>query len=535
MVVARRLRIAVAQFDPHLGAIEANTDRLLTLHAEATAAGADLLLTPALSVTGFPPEPLLCRPDLLRRREAALERLAAATAGGRPGIVAGAPWRDAPAGSARSAGSPVRGDAPGGTGRDRDGSGSLVGSVFDAAFLLDGGEVRGRRLRHEFPPAALTDERRFLVAGPAPGPLSFRGIRLGLMVGADAASVAVAETLAESGAEILLGMEARPFLGRAATERRIDEAVPPVVESGLPMLVAAGVGGQDGLVFAGGSFALDADRALRWRLPLLREALGITDWVEEGSGWRVLPHPLPSLPAEEALWWEATGTALLGHLRKNGFRGVLLPLSDRPADLLLLLRAVEALGAEAVAALRFAPPAAPENRGEAMARGLGIAVRRRHAGLPGLDPAALEALVLEGEAGAEGRLLLTGRSKTDLALGTGPAAGGFDLLADLLDADLRALVRWRDPEGTLVPETSLATLVPDATDRRLRAMIEGGAGVDAPARDGHEAAEVQRLWRALDRGAYKRRTAPPGLKLGPHAFGHDWRSPITNGSTTAFP
>jgi NAD+ synthase len=211
-----RLRIALAQMNPHEGALRANAARIRALRAEAAAQGADLLVTPEFSIAGYPPEDLVLKPAFRAMCEAEIAVLAAETADGGPGLVVGGPWVDG-------------------------------GKLYNAAFLLDGGRVVARRAKHELPNYGVFDDKRVFDAGPAPGPVVFRGVRLGLMVCEDWWFPAVSETLAESGAEILLSINGSPFeLDKG--EARVDLAVARVVETGLPFVFLNQMCGQDELV-----------------------------------------------------------------------------------------------------------------------------------------------------------------------------------------------------------------------------------------------------------------------------------------------
>jgi len=174
------LKIALAQIDTHLGEVAVNVARIRRARADAAAQGADLVVTPEFSVGGYPPEDLVRKPAFVEACEAAIQDLARDTADGGPGLIVGGPWRDG-------------------------------GLLFNAAFVLEGGQVIARRAKHELPNYGVFDEKRVFDAGPSPGPVNFRGVRLGLMVCEDFWLPAVSETLGESGAELLLSINGSPF------------------------------------------------------------------------------------------------------------------------------------------------------------------------------------------------------------------------------------------------------------------------------------------------------------------------------------
>ena len=219
------LRIAIAQMNLHLGAIDKNVTAIRAMRAQGAALGADLVVTPELSISGYPPEDLVLKPAFVAACEAAAEELAKDTADGGPGVIIGTPWRDG-------------------------------AKLHNAAFLLEGGKIAARRAKMELPNYGVFDEKRVFVAGPCPGPVVFRGFRLGLMICEDWWLPTVSETLAETGAEMLLSINGSPFED-GKQNRRVTLAVERVVETGLPYVFAAMVCGQDEMVFDGASFVLN--------------------------------------------------------------------------------------------------------------------------------------------------------------------------------------------------------------------------------------------------------------------------------------
>ncbi|UFN50464.1 NAD+ synthase [Roseomonas sp. OT10] len=535
------LRIALAQCNPHPGAMERNADRLLALRAEAAAQGADLLLTPELGIAGHAPQDLPRLPDVQAACDAALARLAAATADGGPGMVVGGPWAEG-------------------------------GRRFDAVTLLDGGRVVARRARH-----APSGEDGF-DPGPAPGPVAFRGIRLGLLPGEDAWTPEVAETLAESGAELLLSTHASPFvLGRS--DRRVERAVPRVVETGLPFVFLNRIGGLGEGVADGASFVLNADCSLAATLPAFAEALAVTDWSRDGQGgWRCAARPLLPWLGEEEATWRALVLGLRDHVERNGCPGVVLDLAGGPGAALAAACAVDALGAGRVRGVLLPGPDTTAERleeAEACAGRLGLRCATvplapaldAFAALlaPALAPlppgdsregAAREAIPPRARAAAllalsdaTGDLPLATVDRSGLAVGEAAPGDGFALLKDLYRTDLLRLARWRNanrpagllgPEGPVVPERAIAAppvrdgLPPQpALDAILHGLVEREAGVEALVAEGLDREAVRRVWRLLAEGAYKRRQSPPGLTLFARPNGRDRRAPITHGYTAA--
>jgi NAD+ synthase len=505
-----RLRIALAQLHPHLGDLAHNAAAIRAARALAAEQGADLLVTPQFSVAGFPPQELARDAGFVVACGAAIEALAAETADGGPGLILGGPWA-----------------GPG-------------GPPQDAAFLLDGGAVLARRARHVVAP----EDARFFHPGPAPGPVAFRGIRLGLMIGPDWHGPDVTETLLESGAELLLAIDAEPFAA-GLPDRRIDRAVARVVESGLPLAVLGACGGQDELVFDGGGFVLNADRSLALRLPLFAEVLRVTEWQRGPDGWRCAPQPLPPpLPEPEQLW-RAMMRGLADFVVAGGYGSVMLAPGGGLAAALSAACSLDTLGAGRVQAVALSP-----QDGAEVAAMLGIgfsaleigpALAAMQAACGGGAPdfsARLGGLALQAVAGKAGALLLGCASKAQMAFGQSEP-GDFSLVQDLWHRQLLDLARWRNatlpagalgPAGPVIPERLLRAPPADpVAEAVLEALIDRQNTPQQVVASGFDRADVLRVWHSLHRAEYKRRQSPPGLQLGRRAFGRDRRYPITHG------
>jgi NAD+ synthase len=546
------LRIALAQINTHVGAVRDNLARLRRARAEGATFGADLVVTPELSVAGYPPEDLVRKPAFVAECEAAIAELAADTADGGPAMVVGGPWRD--------------GD-----------------KLYNAAYLLDGGRIAARRAKHELPNYGVFDEKRNFDAGPAPGPVSFRGFRLGLMICEDWWFPPVSETLAESGAEILLSVNGSPYEADKQ-QARIQLAVRRVVETGLPFVFCAQVCGQDELVFEGASFVLNADRNLAVQMPFFAESVTLTEWRREGERLVCAPQPLTPEPERLEGIYRAMMLGLADYVRKNGFPGVILGLSGGIDSALSAAVAADALGPDRVRAFMMPSPyTSQESLDDAAscAAMLGIACDT----LP-ITPAmeAFAAVLAPVFAGRQaditeenvqsrarglmlmaisnkiGSMLLTTGNKSEMSVGYatlyGDMCGGYSVLKDVYKTAVFALSRWRNanrPDGALGPagpvmpdrvvtKPPTAELKPNQTDQDtlppyavldaiLEGLVEGEQSVDALVAAGHDRPTVLRVWRMLDRAEYKRRQAPPGVKITPRAFGRDRRYPITNGFT----
>jgi NAD+ synthase len=550
--MAETLKIALAQIDTHVGAIDANLAALRRARAEAARLGADLVVTPEFSIAGYPPEDLVRKPAFVAACEAAIEALAAETADGGPGLIVGGPWQN----------------------------GALL---HNAAYVLDGGRILARRAKHELPNYGVFDEKRVFDAGPPAGPVAFRGFRLGVMVCEDWWFPTVSETLCESGAELLLSINGSPY-ETGKQPQRISLAVARVVECGLPFVFLAQICGQDELVFEGASFVLNADRTLAVQMPYFAEAVTLTEWTRTAAGLVCTPIPLAPEPHDHELLYRSLVLGLADYVNKNGFPGIILGLSGGIDSALSAAIAVDALGPYRVRAFMLPSQYTSAHSLEdaaACARMLGItcdtipisaateAVETALAPVFAGRPADIteeniqsraRGLMLMAVSNKLGHMLLTTGNKSEMSVGYatlyGDMCGGYSVLKDVYKTTVFALSRWRNenpvpgglgPAGRVMPDRVItkapsAELKHDQTDQDslppydvldgiLEGLIEGEQSVDELVEAGFERDTVLRVWRMLDRAEYKRRQAPPGVKISRRAFGRDRRYPITNGYT----
>jgi NAD+ synthase len=541
-----QLSIAAAQLNLTVGDVAGNLDRLRRARAEAGRLGADLVLAPELAIAGYPPEDLVLKPAFVDACMAAAQTLA-----GEPGpaLIAGCPWRQ-------------------------------DGKVYNAALLLDGGAIAASRFKHDLPNYGVFDEKRVFAPGPAPGPVVFRGVRLGLMICEDMWLPDVAETLAETGAELLLVPNGSPFESDKRDER-VQLAAQRVTETGLPLLYVNQVAGQDELVFDGGSFALDAGRKLRFQAPDWEEAVALTAWRRAGDGWTVEGALTPPTEGLAGIW-QALVLGLRDYVRKNRFPGIVLGLSGGIDSAISAAVAVDALGREQVHCVMMP---SPYTSGESLedaaecARLLGVELRTI-----GIGPAmaAFKAMLDESFRGRNediteenlqsrargvtlmalsnkfGWMVLSTGNKSEMSVGYatlyGDMCGGYSVLKDVYKTTVFDLARWRNATlpknvlgraGPVMPERVItkpptAELKPGQTDQDtlppyavlddiLEGLVERELPIGEIVARGHDEATVRAVWRMLDRAEYKRRQAPPGVKITRRAFGRDRRYPITNG------
>ena len=543
------LAIALAQINPIVGDVGGNVERLSKARAEASDRGADLVVAGELAVSGYPPEDLVLKRAFQDAVEAGVAALARDTAQG-PALIAGAPWR-------------------------------VKGKLYNAALLLDGGKVAGVQLKHALPNYGVFDEKRVFAEGPLPGPVPFRGVRLGLMVCEDMWVPDVTECLDESGAEILVVINGSPF-ETDKHDDRLGLAVARVVESGLPLIYVNQVGGQDELVFDGASFVLGRDKRYRAKARSWQEQILLTNWSRADGGWSCAQAEVaPELALLDSIY----GALLLGlrdYVGKNGFPGVLIGLSGGIDSALTAAVAVDALGPDRVHGVMMPSPYTSRESVEdatAVAKRLGIKFDTIS-----IEPAmnAFAAMlrdVFAGKAPDEteeniqarargmtlmalsnkfGFMVVSTGNKSEMSVGYatlyGDMCGGYSVLKDVYKMTVFELARWRNahlpegakgPKGRVIPERVItkppsAELKPNQTDQDtlppydqldaiLECLIENEMSIDEIAAKGINRATTARVWRMVDRAEYKRRQAPPGVKITRRAFGRDRRYPITNG------
>jgi NAD+ synthase len=551
---ADRLAIAIAQSNPSVGDIAGNGEKARRARTQAARDGADIIAFSELFISGYPPEDLVLKPALQAACRAKVEELARETADGGPAMLIGTPWVE-------------------------------DGKLYNAYCLLDGGGIAAVRLKVNLPNYGVFDERRVFASGPAPGPVNFRGVRLGIPICEDIWTdwgdyENVVECLAETGAELLVVPNGSPYW-RDKEDVRLNVAVARVTESDLPLVYVNQVGGQDELVFDGASFGLHADRSLAFQLPSFQECITTVRWERAGNGWRCVGGPMVQPEEGDKADYVACMLGLRDYVEKNGFKGVVLGLSGGIDSALVAVLAADALGRERVRCVmlpyRFTSQDSLSDAA-AVAKVLGVQydVVPIESAVLGLEKtlapvfdglprdvteenlqARARGTVLMAISNKFGLMVVTTGNKSEMSVGYatlyGDMNGGFNPIKDLYKTEVYRLARLRNswkpvgalgPGGAIIPENIIVkaptaelrenqkdqdTLPPyEALDQILERLVEREEPIAQIVAEGFDRDTVIKVARMLDLAEYKRRQAAPGVKVTLKNFGRDRRYPIVN-------
>ncbi|HEY8566450.1 MAG TPA: NAD+ synthase [Beijerinckiaceae bacterium] len=543
------LKILLAQLNPTVGDIAGNAEKARRARAEAARLGADVLMLPELYLAAYMPEDLVLKPAFQEACRTACEELARETADGGPAILVGLPWAE-------------------------------EGRLHNAYAVLDSGAVAAVRFKVDLPNYGVFDEKRVFQPGPLPGPVMLRGVRVGLPICEDIWGEEVVECLAETGAELLLVPNGSPYR-RSRLEERLNIAVSRVAESGLPLVYLNQVGGQDELVFDGGSFALNADASLALQMPGFEEALTLVTLRRGEDGWEVEGGDRAVLEEGDEADYAACTLGLRDYVEKNRFPGVVLGLSGGIDSALCAAMAVDALGPSRVHCVmlpyRYTSSASLDDAA-ACAEALGV----RYDTLPIADPVegferALQPLfegrprditeenlqsrargtILMSISNKFGAMVVTTGNKSEMSVGYatlyGDMNGGYNPIKDLYKMEVYRLSalrnRWKPafalgPDGEVIPDniitkaptaelrenqTDQDSLPPyDVLDDILESLVEREMRVSEIVNRGHDLETVKKIERLLYLAEYKRRQSAPGVKVTAKNFGRDRRYPIVN-------
>jgi len=551
--MADTLDITLAQMNQSVGDLAGNAAAMLA--ARDKAKGSDLIVFPELQLIGYPPEDLILKPALIERAAAELEKLAQATASEGPAMLVGSVFvRD--------------------------------GALHNGVALLDGGKVAATRFKRELPNYGTFDEVRLFQPGPLPEPIIVKGTMIGVPICEDIWQPDVCRHLAEFGAEIFICINGSPYEIDKDTLRIDGVAKRRAVDTGLPLAYLNRVGGQDELVFDGASFVVNGDGALAVQMADWEEQQVRTRWTKTAKGWRCDRGDIAALADHPEDIYCAMVLALRDYVNRNRFPGVVLGLSGGIDSAICAAIAVDALGADRVWCVMLPSRYTSEESladAEACARALGcrystIPIQPAVAGFDAMlaDSFADKAVDLTEEnlqsrirgvtlmalSNKFGHMLMTTGNKSEMSVGYatiyGDMAGGYNPIKDAYKLTVFSISRWRNghrpkiglgPDGPVIPENIIvkppsAELRPgqkdsdslpayEVLDPILMGLVDHEKSVDQLVTEGFDRDTVARIERLLHLAEYKRRQAPPGVKLGNRNFGRDRRYPITHAFRSA--
>lgn len=546
--MAETFRLTLAQLNPTLGAIDANAAMARAAWEEGRRAGAAMVALSEMFITGYQTQDLVMKPAFARAAMAAVEALAGATADG-PALGIGGPHL-------------------------RD------GALYNAYYVLQEGRIAATILKHNLPNDTVFDERRVFVAADVAGPYRIGPLRLGTPICEDAWHPDVAETLAETGAEILLVPNGSPY-HRGKPALRTNLMVARVVETGLPLVYLNMIGGQDDQVFDGASFVLNPGGGLAAQLPQFERCITHVDFDQTPEGWRARPGVMALLPTSFEADYHAMVLSLRDYLGKTGFARVLLGLSGGVDSALVAAIAADAIGPQNVRCVML-PSAftSPHSLEDAAAVAAALGTRLDTVPISGAQAAVgaalaplfegtapgiteeniqsrLRGLLLMALSNKFGEMLLTTGNKSEMAVGYctiyGDMNGGYNPLKDLYKTRVFETCRWRNahhrpwmqgPAGVVIPPRVIEkppsaelrenqrdddSLPPyPVLDAILEGLVDRELSVAEVVAMGHDRAVVKRVEHLLYLSEYKRFQSAPGTRLTRRAFWLDRRYPIVN-------
>jgi NAD+ synthase (glutamine-hydrolysing) len=539
---SRRLRCVLAQLNLVVGDVDGNTSRIVSAAVAARDQhGADVVLVPELAVSGYPPEDLLFHSGMRLQVGRSLERLKQEVRG--ITLVAGYP--------------------------------EYVGTqIFNSAIVIRDGAVLANHRKACLPNYRVFDEKRYFTPGNAPTVVELNGIKAGVLVCEDVWDSLPARQARDAGAQVFLVINASPYEVDKQSQREQEIVRARIGETGIPLVFVNLIGGQDELVFDGNSFVMDAKGAVTMRAPAFAEGLYVVELAMDSSGTvRPLPGDIVPLQTQEESVYGALVQGTRDYVDKHHFPGAVLGLSGGVDSALTLVLAVDALGADRVHSVAMPSRYTSQmSKDDAAMQAQWLGVQHSVISIEGMFEATLAALkdefagrapdaaeeniqarcrgvLLMGISNKTGRMLLTTGNKSEMAVGYatlyGDMAGGFAPIKDCSKLLVYRLCAWRNARSRAIParvierapsaelrfeQKDTDSLPPyEILDPILEAFIEEDLSVDQITARGFDRATVGRILDLVKRNEYKRRQAPPGVRVSGRAFGRDWRYPITSG------
>lgn len=547
----KNIKIAIAQQNFHLGNIKQNLNIIKKARAFALEHKADLLVFPEFAICGYPPEDLVKRQSFLKITAKAIEELTQLTADGKTALLVGTPlFRE--------------------------------GKCYNSAVLLDEGRVVSEIMKYELPNYGVFDEIRVFAKGPLQRiSVFFRGVRLGIMICEDAWFPEVAKILKANGAEILISINGSPFEYEKSSQRK-EIVKKRVLETNLPFLYVNLVGGQDELVFDGASFVMNHEQKIALQLPEFKEMLAVTSWeLGKDNKWYCGRSEIAKNLEPNASIYQAMILGLADYVNKNNFNGVVIGMSGGIDSVLTAAVAVDALGADQVKLVMMPSPYTSQQSiddANEVAQLLKTQIdlipinsamkifnelladlfKNRPADVTEENiQARIRALILMAISNKFGYMVLSTGNKSEMSVGYatlyGDMCGGYSVLKDVYKTKVWELAKWRNQNyidnfkgsnGEVIPEKIIVrpptaelkndqldqdSLPPYETlDAILNLFIEKEMGISQIIKLGYAESMVKKIWKLLKRAEYKRRQAPPGVKITSCSFGKERRYPITN-------
>lgn len=537
-----RLRCVMAQLNLVVGDVDGNTSRIIAAANEARDVyRAHIVMLPELAVSGYPPEDLLFHSGMRLQVAESLQRLQQEIRG--ITLIAGYP--------------------------EYEGT-----TIFNAAIVIRDGKIIANHRKACLPNYRVFDEKRYFTPGTQPTIFEMNGMRAGVLVCEDAWDSGPARQARESGAQVLLVINASPYEVEKQSQREQEVVGARIRENGIPVVFLNLIGGQDELVFDGNSFVMDAQGVVTQRAPAFTEGMYVVDLAVDGYG-KICPIPgnIVPLQGQEESVYGALVQGTRDYVTKHRFPGVVMGLSGGIDSALTLVIAVDALGADRVHSVAMPSRYTSQmSKDDAALQAKQMHVKHSEISIEGMFEATLAALknefagrapdtseeniqsrcrgvLLMGISNKTGKMLLTTGNKSEMAVGYatlyGDMAGGFAPIKDCSKLLVYRLCKWRNTQSPVIPERVIerpptAELRPDQKDTDslppyevldpiLEAFIEEDLSVEQIAARGFDRATVGRILDLVKRNEYKRRQAPPGVRVSGRAFGRDWRYPITSG------
>ena len=543
------LKIALAQLNPIVGDVKGNIIKLIDIRNNLKNE-VDIIVVPELYVTGYPIDDLVLRNDFLDLVENEINSLAKMTNDGKAAIILGAPRKE-------------------------------KNAIRNSVFVLDNGKIISFRDKHNLPNSGVFDEQRIFSPGALSGPVKIRNVLIGLPICEDIWTENVIECLCETGAEIILSINASPY-SLKKHDQRMSVAVSRVIESKIPLIYLNRVGGQDELVFDGASFCLSHEGKLSVQLKDFQEEILEIDLTKLNNNW-ICKGKINSISTNQEALYKSLVVSVRDYVKNNGFPGVVLGMSGGIDSALVAAIATDALGSKQVKAVMMPSPyTSQESLEDAKLASSNLGIDYSYLDIkngmdvidnilldfegskvePGITEeniqSRLRGLLLMAISNKYGSMVLATGNKSEYAVGYatlyGDMCGGFAVIKDVWKTDVFRLCEWRNsnkpseflgPNGTVIPKRIISKppsaelredqkdtdSLPeyDVLDTILRKLVEDNLSLEQIVKEGFEVKDVKKITMLLSKSEYKRFQSAPGPKVTEKAFGRDRRYPLTSG------